>query len=531
MDVRELFGGDPHGALLFIVLASLPISVVLSLFLLALYRRAVERAMHAPAESGVASEPTSSESGTHLSTLPKLTLDVIDASTVAAATAVADRGLRSAKGLARRAAAVYAVAGASHAAIAVVVLFVAWDTAFLPVRTLFTWFVLAWPIVPTVMMVAVSNRQARILGVATYFLIAILVSPVSLPDFAQLWGWLMGIPTALMLAVSLRQLRAVGPLVLTAVFVILNGVNFSLSVMAGWSAGPGLLVLAGFAWVTWKLFREITERYRRKRTSDQALLLDAWWLLVTLWACLYLSADVGILGLLMLGAFVAYKAVLHFGFRYFLPIGDDHRGRSLLLLRVFGYRRRSERLLDDLGHTWRYAGPVNLIAAQDLAAGYVEPHVFLAFLSGQLKGLFVKGQHDLDRRTEELDARPDPDGRFRVNAFYCHADTWQATMRRLVAGSRSILIDLRGFAANNQGCVYELQQLLNTASVRGIILVVDDTTDRTLLEDVLQQAWHRMPATSPNAISADSRLTLFSAGARQSNDPLLRLLFSDAAMK
>ncbi|MCP5364737.1 MAG: hypothetical protein H6905_05880 [Hyphomicrobiales bacterium] len=526
MDWRGLFGGDPHGALLFIALVSLPISVVLSLCLLALYRRAVERTMHAPTESGEALEPAPADFGPDLSVLAKLTLDVLDPSTVAAATPSVDPGLRVAKGLARRAAAVYAVAGAAHAAIAVVILFVTWGTAFLPVRTFFVWFVLAWPIVPTVMMVAVSNRRARIFGVAMYFLIAIVVSPVSLPDLAQLWGWLMGIPTALMLAVSLRPLRAVGPLVLTAVVVVLTGINVSLSVFAGWSAVPGLLVLAGFAWVTWKLFHQFTERYRRKRTSDQALLLDSWWLLVTLWECLYLSADAGIAGLLMLAAFAAYTVIVHFGFRSVLPIGDERHGRSLLLLRVFGYRRRSERLLDDLGHTWRYAGPVNLIAAQDLAAGYVEPHAFLAFLSGRLKSLFVKGQQDLDRRIEDLDTGRDPDSRFRVNAFYCHADTWQNTMLHLVASSHAILMDLRGFAANNQGCVYELQQVLNMVSVRRIILIIDATTDRTVLEDVLQQAWRRMPATSPNAVSADGRLKLFSADTRQNNEPLLRLLFS-----
>lgn len=528
MDWGGLFGGDPHGALLFITIVSLPVSVSASLILLAFYRRAVERAMRAPVESSAPSGFTASDLGPYLSALPKLTFDVLHPSTVPAATAAAEQGLRSAKALARRTAAVYAVAGAAHAAITIVLLFAAWNKAFLPIRTLFVWFILAWPIVPTVMMVAVSNRRVRILGVALYFLIAVVVSPVSVLDLAKLWGWLMGVPTTLMLAVSLRRLRAVGPMVLTVTFVVLVAINFSLSVTAWRSAALGLVVLASFAWLTWKVLRQITERYRLKRISDQMLLLDSWWLLVTLWECLYLSADVGFTGLLVLAAFAGYKVILHFGLHHVLSTGDDHHGRSLLLLRVFGYRRRSERLLDDLGHTWRYAGPVNLIAAQDLAAGYVEPHAFLAFLSGKLNRAFVKGLQDLNLRMKELDTRRDPDSRFRINAFYCHTDTWQMTMRRLVTGSNAVLMDLRGFAANNQGCVYELQQLLNTTAVCRIILIIDDTTDRKLLKEVLKQAWRRIPAASPNVTSADSRLTMFSASRRENknNEPLLRLLFS-----
>ena len=489
--------------------------------------------MRASAESGALSGFTASDPGHYLSALPKLTFDVLDPSTVPAATAAAEQDLRFAKGLARRAAGVYAVAGAAHAAIAVVLLFALWTEAFLPVRTLFVWFIMAWPIVPTVMMVAVSNRRARILGVALYFLIAVVVSPISLSDLATLWGWFMGVPTALMLAVSLRRLRAVGPMVLTATFVVLVGINFSLSVTAWGSAALGLLVVAGFAWLTWKVFWQITERYRLKRTSDQMLLLDSWWLLVTFWECLYLSADAGLAGLLVLTAFAGYKVILHFGLHHVLLTGDDHHGRSLLLLRVFGYRHRSEQLLDDLGHTWRYAGPVNLIAAQDLAAGYVEPHAFFAFLSRELNRAFIKGPQDLDLRTKSLDTRRDPDGRFRVNTFYCHADTWQITMRRLVTGSNAVLMDLRGFAANNQGCVYELQQLLNTAAVCRITLIVDDATDRKLLEEVLKQTWRRIPATSPNVVAADSRVTMFSASRRENknNEPLLRLLFSAGAVQ
>ena len=63
----------------------------------------------------------------------------------------------------------------------------------------------------------------------------------------------------------------------------------------------------------------------------------------------------------------------------------------------------------------------------DLITAVVEPHEFLGFVSGQLSRQFVQDEADLERRLAALDRQPDPDGRFRVNEFFCHADTWQMT--------------------------------------------------------------------------------------------------------
>jgi hypothetical protein len=39
---------------------------------------------------------------------------------------------------------------------------------------------------------------------------------------------------------------------------------------------------------------------------------------------------------------------------------------TLLLLRVFGFERRTQRLLEELGLRWRHLGPIRLIAGTDL---------------------------------------------------------------------------------------------------------------------------------------------------------------------
>jgi hypothetical protein len=108
-----------------------------------------------------------------------------------------------------------------------------------------------------------------------------------------------------------------------------------------------------------------------------------------------------------------------------------------------------------------------------------------------------------------MDLGPDPDGRYRVAEFFCRADTWQPTMRRLVADSDAVLMDLRSFSASNQGCVYELGRLLDEIDLGRIVFVTDKTTDHSFLEATLQQQWSSVAAESPNRFAGDPAARFF----------------------
>jgi hypothetical protein len=535
MSAQTVFGGDPIGALFFFSLVSLPIAVVLSFLLLARYQRAVLRSMQASAGAATvaAAEPPSARRSGPASGRP-LTVQVLEEGAGFDATSEASARLTRARGAAWRSAAVYALAGGAHAAVATVLLFLFDDHEFLPIRTLFVWFVQAWPIVPTVFFVAVGSRRLRIAGILGYFFVAMLISPLPAQELLVLWGVLMGFPTLLILAVGNRRLRAVGPIVLAATLIVVAGATIAFSLAGNlfiasggawpgwWFIALGAAVLCAFAALAWMTLRWAARRYRRKKTSDLGLMIDAWWLIVTLWECLDFSNSAGPLALFVLGAFAAYKGVLWLGFRLFGPKREEEPA-DLLLLRVFGFRKRSERLLDELGHKWRYAGPITLISAPDLATSYVEPHEFYDFLGGRLSRSFVKNPDDLDRRVRGMDREPDPDGRYRVNEFFCHADTWQPTMRALAERSQAVLMDLRSFAENNQGCTYELQQLLDMVPLERVVLVIDDTTDRALLERTVHGMWQTLSPASPNLGTGDATLRMVVA-AKQSPRHVKRLL-------
>ena len=228
-------------------------------------------------------------------------------------------------------------------------------------------------------------------------------------------------------------------------------------------------------------------RHRRKAVSDQSALVDQWWLLFTLVHYL-LSAHLGWRALPLLLPYLGYLAVLRIGRSRDYLHALRRRPRQLLLLRVFGARGRSERLLHRLGAYWRLVGTVALIAGTDLATAALEPDEFLDFARGVLPRRFVADETDLAERLRRLDLAPDRDGRFRVAQFFCADDTWRPAVRELAGRADVILIDLRGLHPGRRGVVFELDLLIQLHTIERTIALVDRSTDQDFLRWLLQSA-------------------------------------------
>src|SRR5262249_29299954 len=160
--------------------------------------------------------------------------------------------------------------------------------------------------------------------------------------------------------------------------------------------------------------------------------------------------------------------------------------------------RRSDALLEGVARHWRHIGSVQMITGPDVALSTVQPHQFLDFLSGKLGRHFVRDQASLARSLAERDRARDPDGRFRINNFFCHADTWQAALPRLVESGEAVLMDLRSFSASNAGCIHELQYLVRNVPFNRCLLILDDTTDKATVERTLTQTREALSPASPN---------------------------------
>jgi hypothetical protein len=393
----------------------------------------------------------------------------------------------------------------------------AWDVILL--LTLF----FAWPLVVIVVdIVAMSWRGmlAVALIYATLFFVCMSWvtrgTGITLSQVAFNWWNMNGVGTLLVLAFLARPIRAMGPIVVALMMAVTGGVFGMADLMSdqsvlewialiatrlgfsGSSGGiaAGLIVfgLAALAAgvVGYIALRPIGLLYQSQWISDQSIQIDAVWLI---FAILQAPAQQPLAGI---AAFLVYELVARVGLRLFRP--RDEAGSQpprLLPLRVFSLGKRTEYLFHAFSLLWRYHGCVRMIAP-DLANATIEPHEFLDFLAGRLQRRFITGPEILEQRLAETQLGRDPDGRFRVSSFFCHADTWQTVLRRLARESDLVLMDLRGFTSTNKGCIYELNELLDAVRLGQVLLAVDDTTDEGFLTDILEQGWAHIDAGSPN---------------------------------
>ena len=256
-------------------------------------------------------------------------------------------------------------------------------------------------------------------------------------------------------------------------------------------AGPALLFLLlslPIGLLAWWLLLHLERRYQQHAFSNMQLIVDSWWAIivadhfVSLWN--YGAATAIVVGA---AAFAIYWITVRVGLRT-SGLGARAGGPTMLLLRVFGFQDRTEKLFDRVAESWRFEGPVAMIAGADLALRSVDVDEALAFVRGDIESRYVSGATDLARRLQALDAGADPDGRFRVGEFFCFDNTWRPALRSLVARARVVLMDLRGFTKANAGCVFELEQLSALGAAGRCVFVIDSTTDRALAETSLALA-------------------------------------------
>ncbi len=551
-----------------LTLAASVLTLIASTFLLWRYRRTVARLMSA--QAGEAEHRITR--GAQSETPSALALEESDSVkpkpiSFSPENHLADRLYRLTISEPRRHACKYAVAGVLFALLMGLSGFFAFSqtqinylrAAAHPLQFLFMFWTFVWPIVLTTNIVAATSQRNRWLAVLSYFAVLLALGGlvaltsteasfqavnVTLPAWSgetpirlvSKWNLFNFPPTLLFIIFRHRRVRAVAPLVLSFMTVVSAGVlsiiaaaflyqETSVTVIAFASEALGASVIAAligyflllfivacllFGVLGWRLMVWMRSGYQRKTVSDQSLGIDALWLIfASFYAVMLAFAGPG-WALAGLAAFLIFKIAISVGNKRLRSKNDSpHHDPALLVLRVFSLGKRSESLFDAVTKHWRYVGDVRLIAGTDLALSTVAPHQFLAFVSGKLNQLFIRSQAALVRSLAELDTRRDADGRFRINDFFCHANTWQSVLSSLVKSTDVVLMDLRSLAENNAGCVFEIKELLNAVPLERLVFVVDDTTDKNFLKQTLAESWRQLRSDSPNMRLSSSALQPF----------------------
>jgi hypothetical protein len=526
-----------------ILLFAIPLAIIMTSLTIVLYRKSVEKAMRFSAGRVVparapASHPTAS------STPLRISLVHDQAGPITPQMAHSRAAMRAVS-------LVYVLAGLAQSALITVLYLWLNDIDLRPMRTFMVWLPFAWPIILTLSLTATSTRKQKYALMASYFLVLLAMDAAAdffelryQPGFGELfllWALNAAVPTVTMMLLGNRAWRSVGFIALFFSLVIVGSylLGFQglgclvlstrnttlLSSMNYLLAGVMLLFLAG----AWWSFRGLVRHYQAKGYSDQMLIVDSLWLLVTLIETLGQMGPSGMASLYYLSAFAAYKSVSMIGLRRIQATQAADTPQALLMLRVFGFTSRTRQLTDQIGHYWRYSGPINMIGGTDLATALIEPGELIQFWSRKLRQTFIADDADLQARLDTMDVGRDPDLRYRINECFCHDNTWQATVKALAQRSAVVLMDLRGFGKKNRGCEFELEMLLEAVPVSRVVLLVDRTTELESLKQVLQSAWDKLPESSNHALT-EPVLSLFQVeDSGIALQPLLSRLFAAAA--
>jgi len=522
------------GALPFVIMVAAIGTPLIALLLLRVYRRAVLKAMSRRSGTTRGGETLAPVNTLQANDSHRpLALNVSDAEALS--------GL-SVPRASWRVVGIYAAAGAVFALIMTLATLISGDIELNLMRLLLVFLVYVWPLFLAVYLDGAATPRTLFFSVCAYVLLMLVLSMVALarsPDLTAaqliiLWTY-MNVPAVMLtLAFAARPVRAIGPLVVLFLIVVVTGpvsvlalVGSSDTIMravtsVGVSLGFGasatfvaiiLVGLLAFSLLGWRVLAWIRRAYVSKRINDKSITVDAVFLLFGVIQSIGLAFEAPLWILSGLVAFLAYKLTLQLGFKLWSTgHGREPRNLRLLLLRVFALGKRSQRLFDAVTRRWRYIGSIQLIAGPDLATTTIDPEELLEFVSGRLGNLFISDEKTLAPRLVALDTRPDFDGRYRVNEFFCHDDSWGMVLPRLVEESHVVLMDLRGFNPQNAGCIYELTELVNVMPLSGVVLVIDDTTDRAFLEQTLKNAWSRLRPDSPNLAMDRAEIQLIRFG-------------------
>ncbi|MBK7424526.1 MAG: hypothetical protein IPJ48_16395 [Propionivibrio sp.] len=416
-----------------------------------------------------------------------------------------------------------------------------------------------WAFVPLMVIFPLAGllfllvRQLRPLLVALMALVVFLISGVALvlllgvDDIQPLqtgrpWllclGLVYPVLGVLILMRLLRRRKKRLPIVLLAVMA-LAGILTDLLFTPEFPLGPilvGLPVNVLQVYLVWLAFKFFIWLGERRFLPAQVLHFHLCWLFLTLCFGL-IAANTGndlrpavTTWALISAAFASYAIVLHVALRCQWSARRKEGGKRLLLLRVFSDPAKRSQLLDMLDDTWWRCGRIDLIVGTDLALRTLSARMLESFLLRRTDREFLKSGEQVERRIAALGSGLEGDLHYPVNELYCYADAWPYAVSRLAPESDMVLMDLRGFNRDRLGCTFELSVLLDTVTLRRIVLVTDSTTDMGALEETVEAAWNGLANNSPNAGDESPLLnTLAFTGNKGMDSSVLALAVFSAA--
>lgn len=123
---------------------------------------------------------------------------------------------------------------------------------------------------------------------------------------------------------------------------------------------------------------------------------------------------------------------------------------------------------------------------------------------------FVRSREQLLCRLQRLEDRPrNLDLGFRHERAMCHDDTWFMTVGEFARRAQVVLMDLRGFSKERQGCQTEIDFLFDTVPVQRIVFLIDTQADPELFVHTLSERWRMQRPDSPNVAALEPVVSVY----------------------
>lgn len=167
---------------------------------------------------------------------------------------------------------------------------------------------------------------------------------------------------------------------------------------------------------------------------------------------------------------------------------------KMLFLFVFGSGDNINTLMQGLGAQWRLFGSMQLLKG----TSYIDSKEMLPALMGRDRDLLATTPEEVMLRIKAFVTTPHWLGLYNINSILCNDDVWQLSFDILLDGVDVVCMDLCGFSSKNRGCTYELGGLINRLPSSRFVLLIDSTTDKQFLWQILRSAWESMAIDSPN---------------------------------
>jgi hypothetical protein len=177
---------------------------------------------------------------------------------------------------------------------------------------------------------------------------------------------------------------------------------------------------------------------------------------------------------------------------------------------------------DPLASTWAWA---LLLGLALFGAGIV-----LVLGRLRINGLFMRSRKDLLARLARMDKSPRHDDlSFRHMRAACHNNVWFLAVQEFAKRSQVVLMDLRSFTTERQGCRTEIEFLFNAVPAGRVLFLVSDSNAHAAVT-AMQEIWWRQRASSPNRNEEDPVLHLFRCQVNDEYDmqAILQLLVQTA---